>query len=298
MLVPEVNEANMNETINAINLLSKFSRKKEEHKGSAGKVLIIGGAVGMSGAVILSGRAALYSGAGVVLVGMLSGECLPGLLEQPELMLRPIETLVLEEIHPDVIVVGPGMGQSEVAVEWLKRVLAMPVPLVIDADALNMIAHDSIILDRLITRTAPSVLTPHPGEAGRLLNLSIDQIQADRLSAIYSLVALSKSIVVLKGAGTLVASLEESPQLCQEGNAGMASGGMGDTLTGIIAALIAQGVRHDVSVWDAVRLGVQLHSLAADNLVKKGVGPIGLTASEVMSEVRFLINHESEIKLD
>ncbi|HEY0268994.1 MAG TPA: ADP/ATP-dependent (S)-NAD(P)H-hydrate dehydratase, partial [Methyloradius sp.] len=167
-------------------------------------------------------------------------------------------------------------------------------PLVIDADALNLLAADGALMELLRNRKAPSVLTPHPGEAGRLLHLSNQTIQADRVTAINTLVKKTKSVCVLKGSGSLVASPEHAPEICKAGNPGMATAGMGDVLTGIVAALIGQGIRNKLSALDATRLAVLLHAMAADSLVSKGIGPIGLTALEVAHEVRQLINHYAE----
>jgi len=276
--------------IDALPLLGRLKRKPDSHKGDYGKVLIIGGADGMVGAPLLSGQAALHSGAGWVVIGFLSTHAPAVLQTQPEMMLRQIDTLSFADIQPDVIAIGPGMGASQQAKSLLSQVLLMDIPLVIDADALNLLATDDALMDLLRARQAPTVLTPHPGEAGRLLQLSNQAIQVDRVSAINALVKKTNAICVLKGSGSLVASHQHFPEICNAGNPGMATAGMGDVLTGIVAALIAQGIRNNLDAWDATRLAVLLHALAADSLVNKGIGPIGLTASEVAHEVRFLIN--------
>jgi NAD(P)H-hydrate repair Nnr-like enzyme with NAD(P)H-hydrate dehydratase domain len=135
-----------------------------------------------------------------------------------------------------------------------------------------------------------SVLTPHPGEAAHLLNTSAALVQGDRPAALDHLVKLTDSIVVLKGQHTLLASPTNAAVQCEQGNPGMAVGGMGDVLTGSIAAIAAQGIRHHISLWEASCIGVQLHASAADSLVAKQVGPIGLTPTEVIFEMRSLLN--------
>ena len=131
-----------------------------------------------------------------------------------------------------------------------------------------------------------TVLTPHPGEAGRLLQVSSEKIQENRLDSIRQLVELTQSVIVLKGHNTLVSAPKQNVLCCERGNPGMGVGGMGDVLTGVLASLIAQGIRHDLPFYEAVCLGVELHSAAADFLVNKGVGPIGLTPTETIYQLR------------
>lgn len=273
-------------------LLKKLHRASDDHKGTSGKVLVLGGASGMVGAALLSGRAALYAGAGMVVLGLLDESAPVVHIGQPELMLHTASLTLLDDINPDVIVVGPGMGQNKLAQDLLLRVLEMPIPVVIDADALNIIAAHPVYVAHVARRKSVTVITPHPGEAAKLLNITTELVQNDRVLSIDRLVKLFNAIVVLKGAGTLVATTSHVPHRCAAGNPGMASGGMGDVLTGIIAALIAQGVHHDLDAWDATCLGVELHAIAADCLVQKGVGPIGLTATELSKEVRYIINNQ------
>ena len=135
-----------------------------------------------------------------------------------------------------------------------------------------------------------SVITPHPGEAARLLKISSTQVQDHRLDALNKLVELTGSIVVLKGQHTLIASPQHPSVQCNQGNPGMATGGMGDVLTGSIAAIAAQGIRHQLDLWSSTCIAVQLHASAADSLVNKGIGPIGLTPSETILEMRSLLN--------
>jgi hydroxyethylthiazole kinase-like uncharacterized protein yjeF len=218
--------------------------------------------------------------------------------EQAELMVRLASFNAQEQLQataPDVIAIGPGLGFSELARDWLIAALRYPkVPLVIDADALNLIADTPEYLALLKERNQEclgmSILTPHPGEAANLLNMTASDVQANRLGALSDLVKLTNSIVVLKGQHTLIASPTHEAVHCAEGNPGMAVGGMGDVLTGTIAALAAQGLHHNLNLWEAGCISVQLHASAADSLVAKQIGPIGLTPSEVILEMRSLLN--------
>lgn len=284
--------------LNAISLLSRLERKPQEHKGDAGKVLLIGGAPGMAGAIVLSAYGSLYSGAGWTIIGMLDPKSAHVLAQQPELMIQDVSKRVdLKEwiagIKPDCIAIGPGLGQDEKAHELLIAAIEYAVPLVIDADALNILANSPSSQEKLKAREAPFSLTPHPGEAARLLNTSSDWVQANRLMALQNLIKTYSGNVILKGHHTLLGSPSGEFFTCQEGNPGMASGGMGDVLTGAIAALTAQGIRHNLNLWEATCLGVQLHAKAADLLVSSGIGPIGLTALELAKEIRLLLNRHS-----
>ena len=284
--------------LNALMNIASLKRAPEEHKGNAGKVLLIGGAPGMAGALILAGNACLHLGAGWTILQMLDPASAHANLDHPELMIRladqdPIAALNHEK--SDLIAIGPGLGQSELAHAWLEAVLSTPkIPLVIDADALNLIAESSSLLSHLQKRNQAfpglTVITPHPGEAGKLLKCSSEDVQANRVVAIEKLVSLTQSIVVLKGQHTLIASPQHQVVECQEGNPGMGTGGMGDILTGSIAAIAAQGIRHHLDLWQATGMAVQLHARAPDSLVDKGVGPIGLTPSETILEMRSLVN--------
>jgi hydroxyethylthiazole kinase-like uncharacterized protein yjeF len=283
--------------LNSLHLLSRLIRQPHEHKGHAGKVLLIGGASGMAGAVLLSGRAALYAGAGWVMIGFLDEHAIAVLSEQPELMLSHASKEMIEQAQADVIAIGPGLGQSAKAHDLLKQALQAPALLIIDADGLNLIATDSELLKQLKHRPSMStVITPHPGEAAKLLNISADQIQLDRPLAIDQLITLTGAIVVLKGQHTLIKSpqltsqLNEPTQMCLKGHPGMGVAGMGDVLTGVIAAIMSQGIKHQINPFEASCLGVELHAAAADSLLNQGAGPIGLTPSEVIKEIRNLIN--------
>ena len=284
--------------LQALELIHRLKREPSEHKGNAGKVLLIGGAPGMSGALMLAGSAALHLGAGWTILEMLDPTAAHALPEQAELMVRLASFNAQEQLAattPDLIAIGPGLGFSALARDWLSTVLSYPkVPLVIDADALNLIADTPQFLDLLKQRNQAfpgmSVLTPHPGEAAHLLNTSATSVQEDRIAALSNLVKLTNSIVVLKGQHTLIASPTNAVVQCDQGNPGMAVGGMGDALTGSIAAIAAQGIRHNINLWEASCIGVQLHASAADSLVAQQVGPIGLTPTEVILEMRSLLN--------
>jgi hydroxyethylthiazole kinase-like uncharacterized protein yjeF len=284
--------------LRSLELITRLKREPSEHKGNAGKVLLIGGAPGMAGALMLAGSASLHLGAGWTILEMLDPTAAHAMPDQAELMVRLASFNAKEQLEataPDVIAIGPGLGFSALARDWLIAGLSYPkVPVVIDADALNLIADTPEYLDLLRQRNTAfpgmSVLTPHPGEAAHLLNTTAADIQANRLTTLSELIKLTNSIVVLKGQHTLIASPAHSAMQCEQGNPGMAVGGMGDVLTGSIAAIAAQGIRHQLNLWEASCIGVQLHATAADSLVAQQIGPIGLTPSEVILEMRTLLN--------
>jgi hydroxyethylthiazole kinase-like uncharacterized protein yjeF len=284
--------------LDTLKLISLLKRGPAEHKGNAGKVVLIGGAPGMAGALILAGNACLHLGAGWTILEILDPASARADVSQPELMIR-LATLNIQEAlvttQPDVIAIGPGLGKSELASCCLRSALAYPnIRLVIDADALNLISESAELLEQLQTRNKQfpnsTVVTPHPGEAAKLLNSTTEKVQSDRVNAIRQLVDLTQSIVVLKGQHTLIASPQHSPVQCLAGNPGMGTGGMGDVLTGSIAAIAGQGVRHQLDLWQATGIAVELHASAADNLASQGVGPIGLTPSETILEMRAILN--------
>jgi ADP-dependent NAD(P)H-hydrate dehydratase / NAD(P)H-hydrate epimerase len=259
-------------------------RPRNSHKGMYGNVGIVGGAPGMVGAALLAGRAALSLGAGRVYVGLFADS--PAVdLDQPELMLRPAQDLLKME-GLDCIVCGPGLGQSQAALHALVALLGHTAPLIVDADALNLIAADAKAQRALAARGGATLLTPHPAEAARLLGKSIPDIQSDRVAAARELAAKFKCGAVLKGNGSICALENGNWYMNTTGNPAMATAGMGDVLAGIIAALAAQGVEPEM----ALLAGVHLHGLAADQLVKRGIGPLGMTASEVIEAARALLN--------
>jgi len=264
-------------------------REMHAHKGSCGSAAIIGGDEGMLGAVLLSARAAMLTGTGRVYAAMLSKNAPTVDIHHPEIMMRAPETLThLQQL--DCVAIGPGLGQSLQAVElllfWLSRPSSQQIPMVLDADALNLIAQHVHLAELLRQRQAPTVITPHAGEAARLLATSAESVQGARAEAALRLAKTFNVICVLKGAGTICAYPDGAYFVNTTGNPALASGGTGDVLTGVIASLVAQGVE----AFDAVKLGVFAHGLAADHLVARGIGPRGLSASELLQEVRAVIN--------
>jgi hydroxyethylthiazole kinase-like uncharacterized protein yjeF len=200
-------------------------------------------------------------------------------------MLRPPRAL-FERGLVDVLVAGPGMGRADAAGKALRAALAAPVPLVLDADALNLIAGNRALSAATGKRTAATLLTPHPAEAARLLGETTRRVQADRVAAARGIAQRYRSIAVLKGNGSVIAEPGGKFWINPSGNPGMASAGMGDALSGIVAALCAQGA----APLSAVLAGTYLHGAAADALVAAGSGPIGITASEVIDSARSLMN--------
>jgi len=260
------------------------ARPMDSHKGDFGAVGILGGAPGMAGAALLAGRAALACGAGRVYVGLLDARVAVD-AGTPELMLAAPERL-LALPRPACLVAGPGLGLAAAAREWLRAVLPLEHAVLVDADALNLLAGDDALLALLRARAAPSLITPHPGEAARLLGETPAAVQAERPAALRRLQRLTGACVVLKGAHSLVGSAEDEVWRNETGNPGMAAPGMGDVLAGIIAALLAQGM----SAFDAARTGVWLHGAAGDAAVRAGLGPVGLAASELIPHARRLLN--------
>jgi len=255
------------------------------HKGKAGSVGILGGAAGMVGAAVIAGRAALKCGAGRVYLGLLAPQPPSVDCTQPELMLRK-PAAVLEKGLAGVLVAGPGMGTADGARKLLAAALKAPVPLVLDADALNLVAANRALALALQRRGVPTILTPHPAEAARLLGQTTREVQADRVAATRAIARRYRSQVVLKGNGSVIAAPEGAFWINPTGNPGMASAGMGDALSGMVAALCAQG-DHPLL---ALLAGTWLHGAAADELVRAGTGPIGMTASEVIERARALLN--------
>lgn len=259
-------------------------RPHDSHKGLFGIVAVIGGASGMIGAPLMAARAALKLGAGCVHVGLLANNA-PGVdLLQPELMLHNAST-ALHLPGVDVLAVGCGMGRDMAAQKLLYDALHSKAALVLDADALNMLALRPDLRTLLITREAASVLTPHPGEAARLLACSTEEIQSDRIVAVQQLAQQLHCSVVLKGANSLCATRNGQLFINKTGNAGMSSAGMGDVLTGMIAAFVAQGL----SVDNALLLAVHLHGAAGDALAGQ-YATLGMTATEVTEWARWLLN--------
>ncbi len=264
-------------------------RAIDSHKGLHGNVAVIGGDTGMVGAAWLAARAALLAGAGRTYVGFLC-EGAPSVdLLYPEIMVRSLDGLRQIPVLGSVIL-GPGMGSSGVALDTLRFWLTQPVPLLLDADALNLIATHETLSSALRQRTAATVITPHPGEAARLWGQPLEHHQ--RKACALALAQQHNVICVLKGSNSLVAHPDGRCGTNPTGNAGLASAGTGDVLSGIIGSLIAQGM----SAFDAACAGVYVHGAAADTLVARGFGPIGLTASEVAIEARHTLNSLSRLE--
>jgi len=258
-------------------------RSRTAHKGHFGHVLIIGGEKGMSGAVKLAGEAAARVGAGLVSIATRSSHAAILNLTRPELMVHGIESA--SDIEPllekaTVVGIGPGLGQSEWAQLLLASVLETDLPVVIDADALNLIAKEPVSRKNWI-------LTPHPGEAARLINSSVEKIESDRFASILEIQQRFGGVVVLKGKGSLVTADDFSIDISAAGNPGMASGGMGDVLTGVICGLLAQRL----NLIDAAKVGVYIHSEAADRASR--YGERGMLASDLMAPLRQLVNATS-----
>jgi ADP-dependent NAD(P)H-hydrate dehydratase / NAD(P)H-hydrate epimerase len=263
-------------------------RPRNFHKGSAGSLGILGGARGMTGAALLAGRAALKLGAGRVYVGLLQDQAVdPGALE---LMLRHVDDVLGQDL--DAVVAGPGLGRTEHAATLVGAVLASDWACVLDADALNLIADDENLRSACERRRADTLMTPHPAEAARLLGLETPDIQADRPAAARALAKRYNTHVVLKGNGSVIVARDGHLFINASGNPGMASAGMGDVLSGILGALLAQRYSGESSLV----LGVHLHGAAADELAASGTGPVGLTAGEVTDAARRLWNRWLEPK--
>ena len=259
-------------------------RRLNSHKGSFGSAGILGGAPSMVGAAFLAGRAALKLGAGRVYLGLLDPNPPACDLQQPELMLRRPSTLLQADLT--ALVCGPGLGGSLEAITLLDAAIASELPLVLDADALNLVTGEGNLQVALASRGNPAILTPHPAEAARLLECSTPEVQADRIAAAQEIAERYHCHVALKGCGTVLAAVDGRFWVNSTGNPGMATAGMGDVLSGLIVALLAQG-------WPAVSAllaGVHLHGAAADRLVASGTGPIGLTAGEVIDAARQIFN--------
>jgi ADP-dependent NAD(P)H-hydrate dehydratase / NAD(P)H-hydrate epimerase len=259
-------------------------RPRESHKGSNGLVLIVGGGPGMPGALRLAGEAALRAGAGLVKVAGAPENLVAVTATRPELIYLPVSSVgsIDEPMRTaDVLAIGPGLGTTDWAQRLWSAALSSGVPAVADADALNLLAMNP--------RKLPPgwVITPHPGEAARLLGTDTAAVQADRLGAVRELHSRYGAVTVLKGAGTLVAwGVPPATQIaiCERGNPGMATAGMGDVLTGVIAGLRAQSG----DSMQAARIGVLVHSLAGDSAAQGGQR--GLLASDVIAELRGWVN--------
>lgn len=255
-------------------------RSRDWHKGLSGYVLVVGGAAGFSGAPRMAGEAALRVGAGLVTIATQVEHAVVMNANCPELMCHGVADVA--QLDPlleraDVVVLGPGLGQSAWAKKLWTRVIETQLPLLIDADGLNLLAQTNLYADHW-------VLTPHPGEAARLLGTTVAEIQADRLDAVKEINKKYGGVCVLKGAGSLVLAPNSLPALCDKGNPGMATAGMGDVLSGVIGGLMAQ----EIPLGDAAKLGVYIHAAAGDLAAKDGER--GMLAMDLMPFLRRLVN--------
>ncbi len=257
-------------------------RVRDANKACYGHVLVIGGDYGMGGAVRMAAEAALRVGAGLVSVATRPEHVCVVNASRPELMCHQI--LRADDLDPllakaTVVIIGPGLGQCEWSKKLLAKVLQSDLPKVLDADSLNLLSENPRALRQ-------AILTPHPGEAARLLGITISQLQENRFQAAQQIQERYQALVVLKGAGTLIQAEENGvPALCHLGNPGMASAGMGDVLSGVIGGLLAQGFDKEI----AAELGVFVHAVAADRAAEEG-GERGLLACDLMPHLRRLVN--------
>ncbi|HET8690691.1 MAG TPA: NAD(P)H-hydrate dehydratase [Steroidobacteraceae bacterium] len=258
-------------------------RPRNFHKGHAGSLGVLGGAIGMTGAALLAARAALKLGAGRIYVGLLDEHEYVD-PQHPELMIRHVDDALGLDL--DAMVVGPGLGQGDRAETVLGAALASEIPCVLDADALNLLSANQDFRKTCSRRGAETLLTPHPAEAARLLGTSVAVVQQDRVKAARVLAENLNAHVVLKGNGSILVARDGHWFVNTSGNPGMASAGMGDVLAGILGALLAQRYSGE----SALVLGTHLHGAAADALAAAGTGPVGLTASEVADSARRVWN--------
>jgi len=257
-------------------------RQRNFHKGAAGSLGILGGARGMTGAALLAGRAALKLGAGRIYVGLLEHLSVDPV--SPELMLRHVDDVLGLDL--DAAVAGPGLGRTGHAATLVGAVLSAEMPCVLDADALNLMADDDDLRLACERRSSDTLLTPHPAEAARLLRISTAEVQADRLAAARALSKRYNANVVLKGNGSVIVARDGHLFINGSGNPGMASAGMGDVLSGMLGALLAQRYSGEA----ALTLGVHLHGCAADELAASGAGPVGIAAGELLEPARRIWN--------
>ena len=260
-------------------------RPRDAHKGMFGHVLVVGGNDTMLGAPRMAGEAAYRSGAGLVTVATRAAHAALISVSRPELMSAGVETA--SDLEPllkraTVVAVGPGLGRNRWAHEVWDAVAGVPLPKVVDADALRLLSQTPL-------RRNDWVLTPHPGEAASLLGCRSSEVQADRCAAVAEIVAKYGGVCILKGSGTLVGSADQVPAVCDRGHPGMATGGMGDVLTGVVAGLLAQGADYRT----AAEVGAWLHASAADRAALDG-GEAGLLATDLLAPLRALVNDPSD----
>ena len=259
-------------------------RPRTANKGDNGRVLVIAGGAGMPGAARLAGEAALRAGAGLVTIATWPAHAALIAAARPELICLPVAARA--DLEPliaaaDVVAIGPGLGRTPWAQALLAAALAGTKPLIVDADALNLLAMAPVA-------RGGWCLTPHPGEAARLLGSDVDTVQSDRLAAVRALATRYGGVAVLKGAGTLIAEGERAPYLCERGNPGMAVAGMGDVLTGVIAAIAAQQSDPSASLGLAAAVGVLVHASAGDLIARSGER--GLLATDLIAQLPACVN--------
>ena len=271
------------QTLNAQTLARLPARAPSAHKGQFGHVLLIGGDRGFGGSIMLSAQAALRCGAGLVSLAT-RPEHVPGALTRlPEVMTLGVSSanqLMGVLAHASVLVVGPGLGQAPWGRSLLSAAAQAKILQVWDADALNLLSNAGLELAR------GSVITPHPGEAARLLGISTEQVQADRPAAARALVKKYSVVCVLKGAGSLIAGVDGELAICNHGHPAMATAGLGDVLAGVLGALLAQGM----SAFDAACLAVWLHARAGE---QQGILGRGLAASDLIPAIRQLLEEHA-----
>lgn len=265
-------------------VLSALERRpRNSHKGTFGSVAVIGGSKGMVGAGLLSARSALRLGSGKVFLGT---DAVQVDFMQPEIMVRDASELI--RMGANAIVVGPGLGKSENSRHLVEAALGSACALVIDADALGLLAEDAALREKLANRRGISVLTPHPLEAARLMQVPVSEIQKDRIASAMRIARTFGCPALLKGAGSISAFPDGTWVINASGNAGLAQAGTGDVLSGMIAAFIAQGL----AAPDALLCAVHLHGAAAEKLAEEGGGPVGMSASDTIDAARRLLNEQ------
>lgn len=265
------------------NLPRLAARPRTAHKGLYGRVLVVGGDRGLGGAALLAAQAAQRGGAGLVSLATRDEHVPAALARLPEVMTRGVSSanqLLALAANADVLVVGPGLGVQAWGRSLLSAAASRALPQVWDADGLNLLAQGGVQLP------ADAVLTPHPGEAARLLGMATAQVQADRPAAALALARRYQAVVVLKGAGSLIASADGRLALCDRGHPAMAGAGLGDVLAGLLGALRGQGL----PAFEAACLGVWLHASAGERLAPQGRG---LAASELLPAIRQLLEEVS-----
>ena len=272
--------------INPINLKKKLIRSSDAHKGDFGHVLVVAGNIGFGGAGLLASKAAVQSGAGLVSLATRSCHLSASLSFCPEVMVKPVDSGQALEKHlnsPSIICLGPGLGKDywseQVIYKSLEAAKKNNLPMLIDADGLNLLPK----FQKILPLPKKIILTPHVGEASVLLNTSKENIKKNRIKSAIKISKKFSAVVVLKGKDSVVC-WKDKYFICEKGNAGMATGGMGDVLSGIISSFVAQ----KMTLFNAACLGVELHAEAADEYAD-ALGENGLTPTDVLEIVKELV---------